>query len=469
MEKIKFGTDGWKAVIAKDFTISNVAKVALAISSWLNKKFKVPSVVVGYDCRFGGEMFLEAMAKILASKGIKVYIPDAFVTSPMISLGVAKLKAHCGIIITAGHYPAHYNGIKIKGEYGGPMLEKDLIDIENMISDEYEFDIELLNWNYLIEQGLIQYINLESIYIKHIYDHFDIERLAKSKLNVAFDAMYGSAQNILRKILPDIQLLHCEFNPGFNGVPPEPAYKNLHKLAELIEKKKDIDLSIATDGAGERIALFDKNGNYINPHLIMLVIIHYLLNYKKKTGKIVAGFSVTSKIDVFCNKFDCELERVPIGFRNVTNLMLREEILVGGQTSGGITAENTIPERDGIWIGLLIWQAIVETGKSLKELVYEVIHITGDFYYDKIDLHLNKNRRNKILEKCNDDDFHDFGNYHVQKIEKLDGSKFHFNDNEWVLIRPSRTEPVIRVYAESNTREGVKNILNSVTSVLNKI
>ena len=253
MDKIKFGTDGWRAIIAKDFTILNVTKVAYATAQWLTKKYKDPSAVIGYDCRFGGEMFMEAVAKILASKGIRVYIPEHFVSSPAVSLGVVKLKAKCGIIITASHNGAEFNGYKLRGENGGSLPEKVLRDIEYMINDSYEIDIDLLNWNYMLEQGLIQYIDLETIYIKQIKDNFDIDKMALSAQKLAFDAMYGSGQNVIKKLFPDSKLFHCEVNPTFMGIPPEPIHKNLHELSEFIWNSKEIDCGIAADGDGDGI------------------------------------------------------------------------------------------------------------------------------------------------------------------------------------------------------------------------
>jgi phosphomannomutase len=372
MDKIKFGTDGWRGIIAKDFTLRNVTKVAYAMARWLTGKYQNPSAVLGYDCRFGGEMFMEAVAKILASKNIKVYISENFVTSPMISLGVLKLKANGGLLITASHNPAEYNGIKLKGDHGGPLLEKDIRDIENMITSDYEFDLEMLNWNYLIEQGLIQYINLESIYLKNLYDHFDIERINSSGKHFAFDAMYGGAQNIFRKLMPGVKLFRCEVNPSFMGIPPEPLAKNLHALEEYIWQNHDIDCALAVDGDGDRLALFDEKGTYIDSHHIILLLIHYLCHYKKLTGKVIVSVSTTNKVEKMCSHYGLEVVRTSIGFREISHIMLNENILVGGEESGGMTTGTYLPERDGVWIGLTVWDWLVESNRKLSELLEEV-------------------------------------------------------------------------------------------------
>jgi phosphomannomutase len=467
MDKIKFGTDGWRAIIAKDFTVANVALVASAVAKWLTGKFQQPVAVLGYDCRFGGEMFMEAVAKILASKGVKIYIPDTFVTTPMVSLGVLRLKANCGIMITASHNAPVYNGIKLKGSHGGPMLQKDVTDIENLISSEYEFDLEMLNWNYLLEQGRIQYINLETIYIKNINDHYEISKITGSGKAFAFDAMYGSAQNVMKKLFPEIKHFHSEFNPSFNGIPPEPVHKNLHELAEFIWKNKNIECAFAVDGDGDRIALYNNEGNYIDSNRIILLMIYYYARYLDRKGKVLVDFTATSKIEVMCRHFNLDVERTMVGFKNISEAIVsQEDILIGGEESGGITVQSYIPERDGIWTGILIWSWLIDSGKSLKEMMDEVLKITGPVHYERMDIEVNRNIRNKVIQKCEQDGSRLFWNEQTVKTEKLDGFKYILNDSEWVLIRPSGTEPVLRIYAEAESTECVSELLNKVRDVI---
>jgi phosphomannomutase len=467
MNKIKFGTDGWRGIIAKDFTLTNVAKVAYALARWLTGKYSNPIAVLGYDCRFGGEMFMEAVAKILASKNIRVYISENFVTSPMVSLGVLKLKANAGLVITASHNPAEYNGIKLKGEHGGPMLEKDIRDIEDMITSDYEFDLEMLNWNYLVEHGLIQYINLESIYLKNLYDHFDMEKLNKSGKRFAYDAMYGSAQNIFRKLMPEVKLFRCEVNPSYLGIPPEPLAKNLHQLEEYIWQHHDIDCALAVDGDGDRLALFDEKGNYIDSHHIILLLIHYLAHYKNLSGKVIVSISTSNAVEKLCSHYGIEVLRTTIGFREISRIMLTENILLGGEESGGITTGTYLPERDGVWIGITIWDWLAESKRKLSDLLEEVYAITGKFAYERLDLELNKNIRNKVLEKCKNNGFTAFGEFQITGTNTLDGFKYQLGDDQWVMIRASGTEPIIRIYAEAGNREKVVAIINAVVNTIN--
>lgn len=469
MDKIKFGTDGWRAVIAKDFIVDNVSKVAYAIAQWLTKKYKQPSAVVGYDCRFGGEMFSEVVAKILASKGIRVYVPEHFVTTPMVSLGIRKIKANCGIIITASHNAAEYNGLKLRGDFGGPMLDKDIREIEHLINESYDIDLDILSWNHMLEQGLIQYINLEVIYIKQIKDNFDLDKIKKASKKFAFDAMYGSSQNVFRKLLPDVKLFHCEYNPTFKGIPPEPAHKNLFELSEYMWNSKEALSGFAVDGDGDRISMYDNEGNFIDAHHIILLLIHYMAGYNKMTGKVVVTYSVTSKIEKLCEHYGLGIERVRIGFKEITRLMVNEDVLIGGEESGGIAFKSHLPERDGIWTGLTIWQWLLETGKSLKELINEIYSITGTFYCERMDIGLNKNVRSKVMEKCGEGEFTSFGRFNVQNTENIDGYKLHFSGTQSVMIRLSGTEPVLRLYAEGENKEVVRDILSSVENVIKRL
>lgn len=461
MDKIKFDTDGWRGIIANEFTIENIAKLSLATAVWLTRKYKDPTVVVGYDCRFNGEMFMESVAKVLAAKGIRVFMAEHFVTTPMVSLGIVKLKAQCGIVITATHNPAEYNGYKLLGEHGGHMSDKDLKDIENLISNDLEIDLELINWNYLLEQGTILYMDLENIYTKELIDHLNIEQMNSSGLKFAFDAMYGSSQNILRKLLPEAMLLHCEINPSFCGIPPDPVKKNLHELIEYIWKRKDIDCSFAADGDGERIALFDKDANFYDANMILLLLIHYLAGYRQLKGNVVVSFSTTGKIEKICKAYNLEVIRVKAGFTDASRIMTEQPVLIAGEESGGIAIGNHLPECDAIWAGLQIWQWITECGKPLHELFNEVIDITGQFAFERANLEMNRNNRNKIVEKCTNGAFSNFGRFTVGNIEIFDGFKFFFGNHEWLLIRSSTTKPLLRLYAEAETEEIAQEIIFS--------
>ncbi len=461
MSKIKFGTDGWRAIIAKDFTVDNVARVAFAVSTWLFSKGQNLSVVIGFDCRFGGEMFAKTVAKVLALKGIHTYLAPEFVSTPMVSYGVLNLEADLGIIITASHNPPDYNGIKLKGSYGGPLFETDLKDIQNLIHESNEVNIETINWEDMIDQNVVEYVDLETIYIEFLKNNFNIKLIAESGLNFAFDPMFGSGQRVLRKILPGVKCSHCQKNPFFNGIPPEPVYQNLLDFAEKLKTSWKVDAGLAVDGDADRIALFDADGNYVDSHHVILLLIHYLAGYKKLKGKIVTGFSSTVKVEKLAAHYGLEVERVEIGFKKIAEVMLKEDVLVGGEESGGISIKGNIPERDGIWNGLSIFQFMAESGKSLGELINEVYKITGSFVYQRQDLKMPVELKNRIVKKCRENGFSEFGDFKVVRVEDFDGWKFYLNEDEWYMVRPSGTEPLLRTYAEGRTAERVNEILRA--------
>lgn len=459
MVEIKFGTDGWRAVIAKEFTTDNVARIAKGTAEWLLKNYKNPSAVIGYDCRFNGKLFTETVAKVFASMGIKVFMPESFVSTPAVSLGALKLKTDIGVVITASHNPPEYSGYKLKGSHGGPLIEEYLREIEKLTPEVNHIDLDALKLQDLIQNGKVEIVDLEKIYIDHVYANFDIEKIRKSRFHFAFDAMYGAGQEVMRKIFPDIDLLHCEWNPTFNWIPPEPLHKNLQEFSKFIKDAKNIDCGLAVDGDADRIALYDGKGNYVDSHHIILILIHCLSKYKKMTGKVVTGFSSTVKVEKLCAHYGLEVQRVRIGFKDICKIMLKEDVLVGGEESGGIAIKTHLPERDGIWMGLTIWQFMVDTGKTLTELINEVYEITGSFAFERSDLRIDETLKKAIIAKCENKGYTIFGKYKVQRFDYFDGFKFFLNENEWVMIRPSGTEPVLRTYAEAATQEKAKDIL----------
>jgi phosphomannomutase len=468
MEPIKFGTDGWRAIIAKEFTVDNVARVAQATAVWLLSKKKKASVVVGHDTRFGGELFADTVAKVMAKNGIKVHLAKGFVSTPMVSLGILKHKADLGVVITASHNPFGYNGYKLKGSYGGPLLEEDIREVEKLIPALNLFDVDQIKLQVYEKKGLINYVYLENTYCKQIKDNFDLKAIKNSDFCFAFDAMYGAGQNVMRRLFPEIELLHCEENPTFNNIAPEPLHKNLLEFSDLIKRSGEIDCGLAVDGDADRIALYDEKGNYIDSHHIILLLIHYLYKYKHWRGKVCTGFSSTVKIKKLCDHYKLKLDIVPIGFKHICGIMLKENVLVGGEESGGIAVKGHIPERDGIWNGMVIWEAMAKTKKTLSQLIQEAYKITGSFAFERSDLRLNEALKNKIVDNCMNGRYKSFGKYKVKRVETLDGFKYYFNDDEWVMIRPSGTEPLLRTYAEAATQAKALEILKDTYDTIKK-
>ena len=458
MSKIKFGTDGWRAIIADQYTTENVARVSIAVADWLNEKFTNPSVVIGHDCRFGGELFAETTAKVLAFKGISIKLAKGFVSTPMVSLGVVKEKLNLGIVITASHNPPSYNGYKLKADFGGPLLQEDITDIENRIPEKNSIDFASKSIEDLVSEGKIVYIDLEDLYCKHAQSHFDLDAIKNSNMNFAYDAMYGAGINAVKRLLPNIATLHCDNNPGFLGISPEPIHRNLKEFSNLM-RNTDLDCGFATDGDADRIGLYDSNGNFVDSHHIILLLIHYLVKYKKLRGKVVTAFSCSVNVEKICKYYRLEHEVVQIGFKHIAAKMISEDVLLGGEESGGIAIGNHIPERDGIWMGLILFEFMAKSGKSLENLIAEVYEIVGEFAFERIDLHIDNDTKLRIIEDCKVGRFTQFGKYKVDRIETTDGFKFFFDEDTWLMIRPSGTEPVLRTYAEASTQEKVFDIL----------
>jgi len=468
MIKIKFGTDGWRAIIADDFTVENVKRVAYATALWLKQNFEEPSAVVGCDPRFAGPQFADITTAVLASQGIKVFrAGDAFVSTPMVSLGTVRKHASAGIIITASHNPPSYNGFKIKASYGGPAAPEDIEKVESQIPQT--ISLQLKSVEGYAADGLVEYVNLEDMYVAHVENNFNLDIIRTSGLGWAYDAMYGAGQNVMRRILPDITFLHCDHNPGFDGIAPEPIQRNLTEFEDMIRLSEgEIASGLVTDGDADRIGLYDSEGNFVDSHHILLLLIHYLYKVKGVKGEVYSTFSCTSKIQKLCDVYGLNNTVTRIGFKYICDLIVNsgKPFMVGGEESGGIAVAGHIPERDGIWAGLMIWELMARTGSSLQDLVQEIYDIVGKFAVERYDLHITGELQQGIISKCKSGGYTSFGSLKAERTEDLDGYKFFFADDSWVMIRPSGTEPVLRIYAEAPSSADAFRILDTVKAVL---
>lgn len=458
MSKIKFGTDGWRAIIAKEFTVDNVARVSVAVAKWVKVHHPGKPIVIGHDCRFAGELFAETAAKVFVHAGIKVQLATGFVSTPMVSLGAFRAEAGMGVVLTASHNPPSYNGYKLKGIHGGPLVPEQVQEVEDMIPEEHGLDLERIDLKKAEAEGLLTYVDLETMYVDHVKMNFDLDLIAASGLKLGYDAMYGAGQRVLPRILPSVTLLHCEHNPSFMGQAPEPIDKNLQPFKALITKE-GIQCGLATDGDADRIGLYNAKGEFVDSHHIILLLIHYLVKYKQFSGKVVVAFSATPRVKKMCEHYGLEYQVVKIGFKWICGIMIKEDVLLGGEESGGIAIKGHIPERDGIWMGLTIWEFMARSGKSLEDLIAEVYAIVGPFCYDRNDLHISEELKQQVLANCKANKYTRFGDREVRRVEDIDGYKFHFDGGDWLMIRASGTEPVLRCYAEGSTLEEARAIL----------
>ncbi|MBK8701620.1 MAG: phosphoglucomutase/phosphomannomutase family protein [Saprospiraceae bacterium] len=462
MSVIKFGTDGWRAIIAQDYTVANVERITEATAKWMLKK-KMTKVVIGYDCRFGGKMFAEIAATVFGNFGLKVYLSPDFVSTPMVSLGVVETGSDLGVVITASHNPPSYNGFKLKSSFGGPTTPSDIEEVESLIPETSLHNLPSVKE--LRERGLIDYLDLEQMYYEHVRKNFDLDRIKASGLKLAYDGMYGAGQNIIRRLFPEALLMHCDFNPSFLGQAPEPIEKNLKELSGVIAAN-DYNLGLANDGDADRIGLFDEDGNFVDSHHILLLLLYYMYEYKKMTGKVVITFSVTDKMKKLAEQYGLTCEVTKIGFKYIAEIMTQEDVLVGGEESGGLAVKGHIPERDGVWMGLLIMEFMAVTGKSIKTLIQEVYQKVGSFSFERDDHHITNALKNAAMAKCANGEVTHIGSRPVSRTETIDGYKFYVSDDEWIMVRASGTEPVLRIYAQTPNTSQSRELLDQAAITL---
>jgi len=462
--KIKFGTDGWRGVIADDFTFENIAKVALATANYYKRHKKIKNgIVIGYDSRFLSREFAEKVAEVLGNRGIKVILSDKISSTPMVSMLTKKLNAAGGVVITASHNPAKYNGFKIKGDFGGPAFPETIEKVEKELARVIKKHVESKkSFTELVEKGVIRKIDFTSVYIEDIKSKINIDLIKSAGIKIAYDAMHGAGQGVMDQILPLKVSIRGDFNPSFDGSHPEPLPQNTPGLMEAIVKN-GCDIGIATDGDADRIGAFDEKGNFVDSHRIFALLLKYFIEEKKMTGEVAKSFSVSQIIDKMCKKYGLVLHETPVGFKYLCRLMVEGDILIAAEESGGIAVKGHLPERDGTYIGLLLAEIMATRKKKLSELVQELMDEFGWFYFNRNDALLTEKEKNRIMA------FYKKGpkqiaGFPVQRIETKDGCKL-FVENGWVLVRASGTEPLIRFYAEAETPEKVETLLKAARAV----
>ncbi|MCB0701988.1 MAG: phosphoglucomutase/phosphomannomutase family protein [Candidatus Kapaibacterium sp.] len=460
---IKFGTDGWRGVIAEDFTFANLRYVALASADYLKELSdgqSNPSTVIGYDGRFMSREFAEETAKVMASQGITVNLSDSISSTPQVSFNTRQKKAELGFVITASHNPAIYNGFKVKSSFGGPATPSQIARLEEIlhqrISEGFDFNLESVA--YYEEKGLIKYFDAKDTYIRHIKKRLDMEAIRKADFKVIFDPMHGAGMRMLEGLIDKVFELHSEWNPGFGNVDhPEPIESCLVDLISTI-KSGEFDFGLATDGDADRLGAVDEEGNFVDSHKIFMILLRYLYENKGKRGDVVKTVSLTSMVDMYCEDKGITLHETPVGFKYTAEIMTEKNVLVGGEESGGLGTSLHIPERDGIFNGLLLLEAMAVTGKSLKELCDDLDDEFGPHRYHRIDKKMTQEEKDTILNAAYKIPSK-IGRFEVERVDTKDGIKFYFN-HAWLLIRASGTEPLLRFYAEAESMTVVNELLH---------
>ena len=462
MHDIKFGTDGWRGFIARDFTFDNLALVAHATARYVKKlKAKGASVVVGHDTRFLSREFAIETSRILASYGITVHLTDTFSSTPQVSFHTKKKGAQIGIVITASHNPAEYNGFKVKASFGGPALPEQIDQIEKELAalKGKTPSVKVDSLDSYVAKRTIRLFEAQESFVRYLEKKIDLDLIIKSGLKIVYDPMHGAGINFMHRLLPDVFEIHGDYNPSFGEIDhPEPIAECLVPLSKAVRKKK-ADMGLATDGDADRLGAVDHTGAYVDPHRIFMLLMKYLYTDKKRRGAVVKTVSLTSMVNAFCEKNKIKLYETPVGFKHVAKLMSEEKILIGGEESGGLGTSLHIPERDGVFNGLLLLELMATKKKSLKQLCEDLDEEFGPHRYRRRDVRVTEQQKKAILVACAKKPLK-IGKHNVLRIDTRDGCKF-FIDNGWLLIRTSGTEPLVRFYAEANTMSTVNELIDA--------
>lgn len=479
---IHFGTDGWRAVISDTFTFTNLRMLSQAIADAVASDHwdksgnggSVPDprkMVVGFDTRFLSDRYAGEVARVLAANGFTVYLTQSDAPTPAISYAVKNLNAIAGIIITASHNAPRYNGVKLKAAYGGSALPEQCRRVEVYLNDNEERarGPNLMDFDLARQQGLIQKFNPLPAYFDHLRTLIDCDVIADNPQRFVVDSMHGSGRGAVKSFLQgtgcEITEIRGEMNPGFGSVHPEPIGRYLGALAGAIGTGMG-NFGLATDGDGDRIGAMDEHGLFVDPHKIMALALRYLVEKRGWSGAVVRTVSTTRMIDRLCSRYGLELHETPVGFNHIADYMMSEDVLLGGEESGGISFKGHIPEGDGPLMGLLLVEIVAEARRSLHDLVEDLLADVGPAFYERTDLRLQHPvAKAEMTEHLVQKAPAEIGGQKVTEVGNRDGVKYILADDSWLLIRPSGTEPVVRVYAEGRSREMVKALLGFGESV----
>ncbi|MBI2850752.1 MAG: phosphoglucomutase/phosphomannomutase family protein [Chloroflexi bacterium] len=463
---IKFGTDGWRAVIAEDFTFDNVRVCAQAVADYLKQaKLADRGLIIGYDTRFASEDFAAACAEVVAANGIKVWLASKAVPTPVISYGVTAQKAGGAIIITASHNPAPYNGFKYKTQDGAGAPDEVTAAIEKNIARILNNrKIERLPLAQALKQGSVEYLDLDPVYNKQIAKLVDLPSLRTAKLKVVIDSMHGAGAGYFKAFLGggNIELIEIngERNPLFPGIRPEPITANLNKLSATIREQKAA-VGIATDGDADRVGIMDEKGTFVTQLQVLSLLSLYLLEVRGERGIIVKTITASSMLYRLGEIFNVPVRETPVGFKYIAPIMMNENALIGGEESGGFGFRGHAPERDGILAGLYFLDLMVKTGKTPSQLIDYLYSKVGPHHYERVDIEFPASERQAIVDRVKGKRSGEIAGIKIDRVDTGDGFRFMLADNSWLLVRFSGTEPLLRIYAETSTPAGVITLLEA--------
>ncbi len=462
---IKFGTDGWRGIIAQDFTFDNVRACSQAVADYLKQAgLASRGLIVGYDTRFASEDFASAAAEVVAGNGIKVYLCPSATPTPVISFGILAQKAGGAIIITASHNPATWNGFKCKSEFGSSASPEVESQIENNVSHTLATgEIKKMPLAKALEQGLVEYLDLAPGYLQQVAGLVDLNELRQTKLKIVVDPMYGAGAGYFKTLLGGgaikVVEINNERNPLFPGIKqPEPIEANLAKLSTTVKKQR-ANVGLATDGDADRLGIIDEKGRFLTQLQVFALLCLYLLEIRGERGSIVKTITTTSMLYRLGEIFKVPVYETPVGFKYIAPVMLAENALIGGEESGGYGFRGHLPERDGILAGLYFLDLMIKTGKTPSELLDYLYSKVGPHYYQRIDIKFPEGERQAIISRIRDNFPESIDGVKVANSDTADGFRFILADTTWLLIRFSGTEPLLRIYAESNSPTRVERLL----------
>lgn len=457
MGKIKFGTDGWRAIISEDFTFSNVEIVGQAVADFVKKQkkpiYRKKQIVIGYDTRFLSSKYAEILACVLAANGIKVVLSDKPSPTPSVGTYIKKKKLSGGLMVTASHNPPHYNGIKYKGFFGGS-AGSDIIDaIEAFL---YKNKVKIVDLDKAIKNKMIIIEDIVGVQIKWVKEYANLKILKKSKLKILVDSMNGTGGRYLEEILKGSKIkmdfIYDDDNPSFHGRAPEPNEKHLKELRQKVKKGK-YDLGVATDGDSDRFAIVDEKGEVLSGHKSMALLFYHLYKNRKMRGGVIQTVCGTGLITKMCKDFGLKMYETPVGFKYICEMMCEKDILIGGEETGGVGFKNYIPERDGFLSALLIMELVISEKKKLSKIVESLNEKYGSYVYEREDLIFDGTKRKQLVTGILKNPLEKVLNKKVVEINSSDGTKFICDDGTWLLIRFSGTEPKLRIYSETPSKK----------------
>ncbi|MEA3305674.1 MAG: phosphoglucomutase/phosphomannomutase family protein [Candidatus Omnitrophota bacterium] len=451
---IKFGTDGWRAVISDDFTFDNVKVVAQAISDFLHQEYKREKkirIAVGYDTRFMSEKYAELSSRVFVANDIDVTLTDRPTPTPAVTYAIKNKKLTGGVMITASHNPPYYNGIKYKAYYAGSADPVIIGKIENKL---FKNKVKIVSIGEMEKNKSFRYENVCPSHLKFLSSYLDWETLKKKSFRILVDDMHGAAGNFIEKLLSKtgnkVVTIRSARDAYFGGINPEPVADNLKMLMKKVKEGR-FDIGIATDGDVDRVAIVGPDGKLLTGHKVIALLLLHLLEDRKMKGEVVQTICGTILIDKICKKYGLKMHETPVGFKYICDIMRSGDVLIGGEEAGGIGFKNYMPERDGILSGLLILEMMAHRNKPLLKILESIKKEYGSFYYRRVDTDYPDKLKQKLMKRLKENPPDKILGKKVIGIKTFDGVKLILDDKSWLLLRLSGTEPILRIYSEAET------------------